>query len=351
MEEEVITGIFGYIGFGNAGDEIIAHTVIQNLKLLHPKIKIVVFTNNSEFYSKKYNVITTRRNNLLKILTTLKKIRLLIISGGLFQDKTSSLSLYFYLLVIVIAKIMKVKIFLYGIDLVPLNKKINRFLVDKILSRVDYITVRSKECFEIFKDKSRVNFAPDPAFSLNYTPNNLQKNHSGIVIKSIFNSVEEDLKFWFGLYKFLEKIDTSPPILFSFFPKQEKKLINKLKTTLWSGPPQNDIYEFKDVENLLEIFETTKFIVSARLHGLILGCILNIPFIGINVDPKIENFINQTDSIYISPNSNSETMNQQILGFLKNKESFLEKLKQKNEDFKKLSYFVFRNVIKSVYNL
>ena len=81
--------ISGYYGFNNVGDEAILKGLIEGIKRVEGPIDIVVLSQHPEFTSKKHEVRSIKRTNLLHIFKEMKNMDLLVSGGGsLFQDVT-----------------------------------------------------------------------------------------------------------------------------------------------------------------------------------------------------------------------------------------------------------------------
>ena len=97
--------ISGYIGFGNFGDEAIFCALSSHLKDLN--YNICAICNNPDKVKKEYNVSTCYFKSFFRIIKTLFKCDILISGGGsLLQNKTSNHSLFYYLFIIFLAKLM-----------------------------------------------------------------------------------------------------------------------------------------------------------------------------------------------------------------------------------------------------
>jgi len=68
-----------------------------------------------------------------------------------------------------------------------------------------------------------------------------------------------------------------------------RKLLQKKKCNnfLWD-PNKMTIFDF------LTVFNTFDVMISSRYHGLIFSTLLEIPFIGVSIEPKIDNYVNNT---------------------------------------------------------
>ena len=163
--------ISGYYGFYNIGDEAILKSIIESLRNADPNIDIVVLSNDVEYTKSTYKVNAINRWKLNDIYKELLKCDGLI-SGVwiLFQDVTSSRSIFYYTGIIWLAKLAKKPFFIYAQGVGPIEKKSNRKIVGKIFNKVDYITLRDKESKFLLNSigvRKDIEIVPDPVMGFN----------------------------------------------------------------------------------------------------------------------------------------------------------------------------------------
>jgi hypothetical protein len=134
--------IFGYFGCGNIGDETNLSHLITLLREMDPRIGITVVSACPEETGRALQVATVGKWDFRGINRAFQAANLLISGGGaLFQDRTSFRSLLYYSALVLWAKFLKIKVFLYGQGIGPLKSRPGRWLASLALSRVDLITV------------------------------------------------------------------------------------------------------------------------------------------------------------------------------------------------------------------
>lgn len=121
--------LHGYLGYGNYGDELLARLVEQKLKEIEYQPKIARLSS---------------RNGFFDHINAIAACKEMISIGGLFQDKTSKRSPFYYFLNILAAKLMgkKVKILAQGIG--PLHSKRSKFFTWLSYVLADKVSVRDK---------------------------------------------------------------------------------------------------------------------------------------------------------------------------------------------------------------
>ena len=143
--------VSGYIGFNNFGDEAIFLALSTHLKQLGYEISVLC--NNKKEVKKKYNVKTYNYKKPAQILKAIMNCDILISGGGsLLQNKTSNLSLFYYLFIILIAKLFFKKTIIFAQGIEPIKGKVQTLITKNILKTTDFISVRDKNSFILLKN-------------------------------------------------------------------------------------------------------------------------------------------------------------------------------------------------------
>lgn len=226
----------------------------------------------------------------------IKEYDSIIIGGGelLSGHMGFNSSLYVYSK---IAKKNKIKFFLIGVS-GDLNIPKNRFERNKKSLRCfSEIFVRDEYTNNIMKEKYNVNstYYPDVVFSYNKIfnkyNNNIKKNDSVVIVpflctdsllkKMDMKSVDDYYMYYYKLlctnnllhYKIIVTVTTKEDIDFSkeLYEFLKKKNLNVLYV------------DYSSLENYLSLINNSKYIISGRMHSMILGYIYNnicfpIPF-------------------------------------------------------------------------
>lgn len=333
----------GYFGFSNSGDDAILKSILESFKTLDPSLNIRVLSKDTKLSEKEYGAEAVDRFHFFDIIKNLKKTDMLISGGGsLLQDKTSSRSIWYYLLIMKLAMLYKKKVFVYSNGVGPINKKFNRTFTRKVLNKVDYITLRDNDSYEFIKsigvNNKNIKVLSDPVFNLKEADDDslckkyeINKNTVLVAVRSWMN----DEKLIDELGKFLKYlIDAGKNIV--FMPMQiprdaliSEKIASKIKSC-------KIIDEKYPVEILMNLMKSADFIIAMRLHAMIYAIHQNVPFIGLSYDPKTDTLLKDFDE---SLNINVDNIDYKDL--LKayeyinlKREAFIKKLKLINEDNK-----------------
>lgn len=308
--------IFGYFGHGNLGDETNLQQLVEVLRDLVPEVKITAISAVPELTAQEHQVNGVGKLDVLGIIRALAEADLLIGNGGShFQDITSKRSLFYYSALIIIAKLLKVKIFLYGQGIGPIKSRIGKFLAGQVLSMVDVITARDRLSIiatsELNVRKPEIHFTAEPLLALkgleehtvrNYWAN-LEAGHQkklGLVIRNYAFIKKE---FWNQLLDYLGWESNIGVYLVPVQPKDRDYLqelsANYGLTILPSDSGWNQLQQIVGGLDLL---------VSSRLHGLVAGVLQGIPCYGLAADPKVEGFCLQLGIPFTLLNFETEWM-------------------------------------------
>ncbi len=291
--------VFGYFGFGNLGDETNLRQLIELLRGIDLRIKITVISAVPARTSQAYNVAAVGKFNLFGIIRALKEVDLLIGNGGShFQDITSKRSLFYYSALIILAKLFRVRVFLYGQGIGPLRTRIGKSLAGRVLSLADLITVRDRLSIvalaELNVRKPEIHFTAEPLLALNRIEEHLVKSYwkqrendkklkLGLIIRE-FNFIKKE--FWEQL---IDGLSWALNIEIYLIPVQtgiDRKFLQEFSGNYGLTVLSTDA----GWEQLQQIVGGLDLLVSARLHGLVAGVLQGVPCYGLAADPKVEGF-------------------------------------------------------------
>lgn len=313
MEEILISG---YYGFKNSGDDALLLSIINDLKKQQKELKITVLSSNPEETSMIYGVRSINRMNIFAILSSMRKAKMLISGGGtLIQDGTSSKSLWYYLFIIRLAKIMGLKVMLYSNGIGPIIKRFNEKRTKKVLNRVDLITLRDeaslKELERIGVTKPEIHLTADPAFMLKPSDEKtgldiLEKASADISGKLMCISIRDWKHLCDGFEDIVaQAVDYAAekygmfPVFLPMQPRVDyeisKRVAKKMKTR--SAVIENEL----TIADTLSVISNMSLCIGMRLHTLIYAASQAVPLVGLVYDPKISGFMDYMhQSRYIS---------------------------------------------------
>jgi polysaccharide pyruvyl transferase CsaB len=169
--------VSGYYGFDNFGDDAILHVLVSDIKSSTENPEITVISNNPEKTKLDYGVESIYRFDLRNIFSCMKSSNLYVSGGGsLLQDVTSLKSLLYYLSLIFLAQVLRVKTCIYAQGIGPIRSKTGRFLTSILLKKINLVTVRDTDS-QNFLSKLRVKsvLTADPVWRLECSKNKAGK--------------------------------------------------------------------------------------------------------------------------------------------------------------------------------
>ncbi len=287
--------LVGYYGFGNIGDDAILLSAINEyIKAYDLYVRVLVNEQDYiykmlEFFELDGSVNFYNRWKVKEISEAIYYSDAVIFGGGgLFQDKTSFRSFLYYFFIALLAKIKNKKIIIERNSIGPISRKISKFLFSKVIQWAEYISVRDSLSLEFLLSNY-------PSFSEKYQKKEdftLSYFSSELFSKLISSTKKIDCLFILRESKNINKIFEIIKILRESF---------KIKVIVFQEEDLDlfaDLVDFFEIEypgkgeifRTLEFIQSSKLVVSNRLHGIILALQNNVKTIAISVDPKIEGF-------------------------------------------------------------
>ena len=303
--------ISGYYGFGNAGDDSIAASLIRNIRLADPAAKITIFCKNPKRNEKKYAVRAVGRFNLPGILREMRHAKLLISGGGnLLQNTTSSRSLYYYTTVIRLAKRRGLKVFICSNGVGPVFGKKHERAVVRTLEAADAITFREPQSIEYVRelgfDASKIGLSADPALTLEAAPAERidyilrdapagklfavsLRSFSGLHSKEV--SGVDETEFTVQMAAEIDKIAAATgarPLYLIMQSSRDRALseaVNARATT------KGIVLSGLTASEILGVLSRCSLVIAMRLHLLIYGAAAARPLVGLTYDGKIDSML------------------------------------------------------------
>lgn len=333
----------GYYGFGNLGDEAILEMAIKQILEITDRKNITVLSGNKEVTNKRYNVNTIDRYNVFSIVSHLMKSDALVFGGGsLLQDITSKRSIYYYLFLIRLAKIMNNKVIMLSQGIGPIVNENSKKAVQSTLGLVDYITVRDKHSKEFLEsigmNSNKISLSTDPVINLRAGENYTAK-HSGRkkVCFSLRNWKNADVS---GKISQLAKklIENNIECYFiPFYYNEDMELIDEVEKNIGD----NAVYykERLTTNEAFDIIKSMDVLVGVRLHSLIFAAAANVPFAAVSYDHKVDNFVSSVNMKVACniDNIDVDLLYNEIIEKISNEDIEKKKLAQSVEELRELT--------------
>jgi len=329
--------ISGYYGFNNIGDEAVLEAILKNVRSAVPDAEIYVFSAEPEKTAELHGVFGVGRMSPWGILKTLARCHILISGGGsLLQDVTGHLSVIYYLLLIVAAKLMGKRVMVYSQGIGPIRKMTNRVLTRLVLSRADAITVREPksrlDLIEIGIQAERIIVTADPVVSLGPDPQCDVSQHISLDLAT--NAIRiglafrgQDMKYG-AAERLAEAISlvrenvSAEVILIPYYRKQDLPMVERLESIL--GNSVQSVRTGVRVQEMINITRDLDVLVGSRLHSLIIAAVCPTPMVAVSYDPKIEYFM---DTIHRKVTSDIRDMDPRLVA-----EAILQELQEREKN-------------------
>ncbi|MDD5131999.1 MAG: polysaccharide pyruvyl transferase CsaB [bacterium] len=290
--------ISGYYGYDNLGDELILKAIIEQLRVIDPALDITVISSNPwRTVNLHPSIEAISRRNIFGIIKALRQCRLFISGGGgLLQDTTGQGSVLYYLGWGIIAKKMfRKKVMLYAQGIGPLHRSLSRSLVSAWIGKMDLITLREERSLQILRElrvpETRIKVTADPVLGLE--PKNsgsVSAKHPlciGVVLRQGQDKLQA-VRHWNEILTNVKNTYNARILLLPFQDPLDVKLSRAIKESM---KDKADIKCWDNLGDIFSFYENVDILVSMRLHALILAAVYGKPMLGINYDPKIDNFL------------------------------------------------------------
>ena len=292
--------ISGYIGFDNFGDEAIFKALSSHLINLGYKVNVLS--------NKKYENIKSYKR--LSILGAILDSDVVISGGGsLLQNKTSNFSLLYYLSIIFLAKLFFKKVIIFAQGIEPIKGVFFEWLTKIALKICDFISTRDERSTELLKTwKIKAYTLSDPVYSI--LPE-INQNKEGLIVQlrscctgitdNLANSIKNNYK---GKITIMAFQDCDKDICIQFHDKLKQFGINSAC-----------IYN-KDINQVFNLLNSAKYVISTRLHGIMVSNALQARVFALSYDDKTETAIEELELENININNPSDLDNKLLQFFI-----------------------------------
>jgi polysaccharide pyruvyl transferase CsaB len=345
--------ISGYYGFGNIGDDAMLRSIVDNLRHQNPDIKILVLSKRPEETSKNYGISSINRQDILAVYNAMRHSRLFIYGGGnIIQDSTSTRSLMFYLSTAWLAKKLKLKVMFYANGIGPINKPLNFEYSRKILNKADVITVREKLSFDELEkmgiNKPKIALTADAAFSVHIDGDTqldnifnkeripLDGKYAGFSVRKCPGlEKHQHGKYEQTIAEIADYVYTKYNLKPVFIPMEYnadiitiQNILSRMKTDGFVIAANHSVSE------ILTIVQRLDIMIAMRLHALIFAAYMNVPFVGISYQPKVQGFLEYVNqpSVGDVKGISFESMRTKVDFVLENRQAIKDKLTESVQD-------------------
>ena len=303
----------GYFGCGNLGDDAILQAFIEYTRQHYPDMRVWALTKHPRRDSRRFGVRCFHRKNPFSIaMTFLRSDAFLCGGGSLLQNLTGNLSLYYYLCMLRFAALCKTPPILYAAGIGPLQGKAAQRLTQKTLLKSSYVSLRDRESLRFLQslgiDSGKLHLGADVALLL--PPPSIFRTHA--LLKRIdvvqnrryvcvsLKAGKHTAKSCCTVIAALRIFCREENILPVFIPLDKNDISINTNAAKELG---GRLFLADEPNDVTGILRGAKFLISMRLHGLILATTVALPSVGIPTanDEKIPSFARLAAQEYVSP--------------------------------------------------
>lgn len=277
--------VSGYYGFGNTGDEAIALSISRELKRRgHTPLLLSCHPGQT---AQAYGVLSAARMNPVALLRALGSSQMFWSGGGgLLQDKTSVRTLTYYLTLIRAARLLSKRVVVFNQSVGPLSLE-GGARVARVLGGQPgaggpgvRVIVRDRGSLETLQQLGIVaELGGDPALLL--TPSAGVRAQPGTVVLAPRGDLPQVSGRMQALARSLREKGRRVVAL-SFHPGVDDRAAASLGA--------DEVVSTADPLVALDTIAAASYVVSVRLHGVILAAAARVPFVGVSYDPKVAGF-------------------------------------------------------------
>lgn len=302
--------ICGAYGRGNAGDDSILMTMINQLRQQDPDLPICVLSRRPKDTAILTGVSALPIVALGRIGKVMKRSKLYISGGGsLIQNATSNRSLLYYLLSIRQAKAMGCEVMMYGCGIGPVyGKRFQKLARNVLQNHVDLITLRDPESAQTLADygvdKPLIRVTADMAMLMQGDTNAAGRYLERCGLDPDGKYCMFALRPWEDAKQRLESICAAAeyvyhhyglqPLFYSFEPLRDQE-INRMASEMVQVPCKL-LPQIPSGTALCGLIARMELVVSMRLHALIFASSQQTRTVAISYDPKVSGFMNYLGS-------------------------------------------------------
>ena len=294
--------IGGYFGCGNLGDDAILQAFIEYTHTNYPDMRIWALTKNPRQDSRRFGVKCYNRKNPLALVGAFLCADIFLCGGGsLLQNLTGKLSLYYYLCMLRLAKLCGAMPTLYAAGIGPLYGKNAQQATQKTLSVCSYIGLRDEESLRFLQrqniDRAKLHLGADAALLLPPPPifrtyallERIDVAQNCRYVCVCLKSEGRTSNSCRTIVAALRMLCREEHLLPIFLPLDESDIsINASAAHRLGGK----LFVADEATDITALLRNAVFLISMRLHGMILATTVSLPTVGISTadDRKIPSF-------------------------------------------------------------
>ncbi len=299
----------GYYGFSNAGDDAILQSIHGGILAASDDIQVTVLSHDPEQTRRQYGLDAVYRFDLVQVGRALRRCDALLSGGGsLLQDRTSTRSLLYYLMVIRWAKKLGKPVMLYANGIGPVTKPENRKKVKQTVELADVVTLRDRASAQELRDMGvkhpELHITADPVFNL--VPADADRGRellakAGLPGGRKFAAVS--VRDWPAARQFpqqaaqlcdhLHRTYGLETVFLLMQPAADRETTEQVRRAMESPSYLLDVPATPS--ELMAVLGQAELCVAMRLHTLIFAARMAVPTVGLVYDPKVDSYLKELD--------------------------------------------------------
>lgn len=307
--------VYGMFGAINVGDEVIALTMAENLKMTFPESEVGIASMNpaktSKFLSNEKILVEKLKffdktfwTRLYEINKTINNYDVIIVGGGgLFQDQYSSNLPAGSLLMCAIGVAKGKPTYVIGTGAGPLKRKWLKSSLVKVFNIIDGVYLRDEESYLAVTELS--NGMVNPIITADVVPSLRSFDNHRELWDPNSKIISFILRRWPGLdtnlvAKLVEELaNKGYKIHFHCYEEEsDSKLVKEIIDNCDKKIYGNISYSSpQSAEETINSLTKSRIVISMRLHGCVLAASQGIPWLPIYYERKIKGFAEQMNMI------------------------------------------------------
>ena len=299
----------GYYGFSNAGDDAILQSIHGGILAASDDIQVTVLSHDPEQTRRQYGLDAVYRFDLVQVGRALRRCDALLSGGGsLLQDRTSTRSLLYYLMVIRWAKKLGKPVMLYANGIGPVTKPENRKKVKQTVELANVVTLRDRASAQELRDMGvkhpKLHITADPVFNL--VPAGADRGRellakAGLPGGRKFAAVS--VRDWPAARQFpqqaaqlcdhLHRTYGLETVFLLMQPAADRETTEQVRRAMESPSYLLDVPATPS--ELMAVLGQAELCVAMRLHTLIFAARMAVPTVGLVYDPKVDSYLKELD--------------------------------------------------------
>lgn len=292
----------GYYGFGNAGDELILAAIVREFRRINPGGRLVVLSNDPAQTRASHGIEAIDRWSLLSVFSTLRQAdRFVMGGGGLFQDSTSGRSLFYYLGLLLMARLLRIPLVLFSVGVEKMNRSWGRrFLARLMMGGNVRVFLRDADSLAKLIEwgvaAERLHLTSDSVFLMGPLPQEKKERRetAPVLVIPRFPCPPEGRQLYRSVIRVLR--EEGFPVQIGLFHMTMEKPAWETFAADQSGI---ELLEWRHPMELVKAVTEARFMVSARFHGLVLAELTGTPAMGMGDPDKTGRFSRDRKQIFL----------------------------------------------------